>query len=576
MAQSASRLRNFLSPVALSVAAGLMLIGVLVLTPPWWIGTDLFRQPSSIVGFFLIYSAFVIAANVRGVKFDHWLINFVWAFLFGGFAAFGVGCINVALAFHAVTARPIPFAVIALLLPAFMCFAYSDSGNKQAEKEVKEAPDQVDKDFGKSGSIAAGILVGVLVAFLYCLAFAVLIVAMIGDVTLYVLLNLALIGHRAVDFAHLPPLSPLLLKLALKFSPLFIVILVIIPLMILVPIAVSKYSLAGRRDANRDLTQDEIQFIEKCRISLLEYAWREGYMRRSRTMFWITVGAYSLTAAFVLWLFYLTIVSGMSTPASQLGEAFSIVVAPQPWASGILLFVALFAGLPAPAAFLSLISPTYRRRATWWYVSGQINGQLARFVRLGRIGPHVPFSPSDFLKLAGRTLARSWAPAFLLVSGLTAFFWYHDGKLAASITDNGIDVVNYWTLERTHFAFPAVEQVALHCSYDDKGGRFYAYEIDLPRAYSVNLTQAARINHVIGPIDALDSRLRAAKVRFVFAQRKPLFQDPEPDYDPACVRKLALEFKGSDQKKIAKIFHLDGWRANSAVVSSVHLSAHPG
>ena len=227
--------------------------------------------------------------------------------------------------------------------------------------------------------------------------------------------------------------------------------------------------------------------------------------------------------------------------------------------------------LMVPNSISSRISRSYSERVGWVSIGEKneyftLAGRLTAFVRMRRLSPHATFNPGDFLHTANLSFEPFiYVPmAVLAVIGL--FFAHRDLNASDHLTETGIDVVDYWSLEQHHFAYEDVERVVIRCFFTDKGEAVEAYELELPGDRSLQLYEnAKRVASQFEAYEAIDSKLRAAKVSFVPGAHRGWFKTEERGYDVDCVDRVAKDFSTDLQDRVKAIFHREELSASELI-----------
>lgn len=315
--------------------------------------------------------------------------------------------------------------------------------------------------------------------------------------------------------------------------------------------------IAGYREANRDLTVEEITYVERSAETVEDYASRCGYADADAPGALVNWLVYGGLAVLLFWAWQVNFQPYKPPTPPHTGLYLMIPLDIGP--SSVLLLFVVILSWSAPEFLLSCVWRDYAETMAWRNLTKKrletsLKDHLVRFLRIGRLDPRAPIDPGRFLRRGGLALTRPWFFAFILLSAITAFFWVHDQAKTDIISDRGFEVVNYWTFEKARFPFAAVRSVELKCTWDNDKPDF-AYTIHLPQGYDVEMVRWLKQDGSFAEYAAVDEALRRRNTPFRFYVRKPVWADPVTDYDPGCVRTLAVLYPG-----IERLFHLEAWR----------------
>ena len=553
-------LKSAARAVAFAAGLGTAIAGMALLVPqliPPQTGIAVPTDRYALLGLFLLYSAALIGLRAARANLEtgSFLIDNIGSYLLGDMALLGAGFCEGALAIDAIIASPVNVPVALLAVPGLVSLAYGFGSG--AEEKPEKSDEGISPDTGKSATRAT------IVYYLYYTALMVVplslfVILSISWFFAYYTLKAILFSGAQFGAAKFFALIPgLIVRVVPDVAPVLVAVAVVMVLVGVVTALVQWLSLAGHHDANRDLTEREVAFIGQSAAAVRAYGEAQGYTKRNyRTLAALTV-AYLCLGALCVWVWVQLLFPDAAAPAVP---GLILYLPPDVGPSCVLfVFVAIFL-LPLPMWFAYGISPWYAEYSNWRALTSKtaqyvtLSGRLTRWVRTGRLDPYSRFDPSRFLRDGSRSETRFWIIGLVVISAATAWFWNLDRHKDVVFTEQGIDVVNYWTTEKVHFSYRDVRGVELHCSYDENSPSF-SYDVSLPKDYSVDLTRRLRIGRNAAAIEAVDSKLMALHVPVAFGERKPAFRDVVPDYGKNCVCDLANEFKGKDFEAILRIFH---------------------
>jgi len=231
--------------------------------------------------------------------------------------------------------------------------------------------------------------------------------------------------------------------------------------------------LARRPDADRDLTPGETQLIRDAMIEMRKYYGEQAPGLRAALVYWapfvvflMVILAYAIFIGtdFVAGDFYFqpARTKGLDwflyRDGPDAGDRF--LIAP---IIGICVFMLSLVPLFWPA--LGLMRDQYARRsiATEQHLASGLRGSIARSVRLRVTTDLTTLQPLSILKEEWRTFASRVgvaAGAFLIITTGVLFLDRMDYLL---VSDNGIDVTDYWTLKKRVAGYDEIETIEILC-----------------------------------------------------------------------------------------------------------------
>ncbi|MGA7712308.1 MAG: hypothetical protein WCA81_10430 [Rhizomicrobium sp.] len=361
----------------------------------------------------------------------------------------------------------------------------------------------------------------------------------------YHVLKALLMGPAPMDFAQF------LAKLADQTWYLVLVAVIVIALTALTLISVldSHLRLMGVKDANRNLSLDEIAKIEAAYYETAEYVHEARYEKADwrhtvATLVVFLIGVGLVASAF----FWFNALPDIRPDPAGVWLAF---------ASDRALSVGFFVGTGVavlvsllPMIVLALFWTHYAERYGWARLThnGGYAGLTSRLVLLTRLHRlPAPFSPPLFLRREGRRLSRFGLGVIVIGAILTALISYHDRSSITLVRQNGIDVIDWQSLRPTHYAFGELKMLELRCSIEKSGERKVAIWIQLPDNRWLNLANGQPTRN--DSLTRIDGELRRlhTPVDFYMDHQKQLL------YSAKCA---ALE----SEKYPASVLHLDDWK----------------
>lgn len=555
-----SELKSFAAAAALGVGIATGLAGAAV-----GLGAALALLPMRLlpVGCYLVYAGFLILRERFGwsLATGRIYLDLIAENLFGSLALMASGIISAVLAFKAYSHAPSggPW-LYALALPAVVALAYSFGYRKADDAPTPEDEVEVEAGTGKlyrRAYVASSFISALWTGLVYIFFFAAIGVF----ICQWMLLDRCLFGNEWEGFAtaivaQVRFFGPLALLVGVVFAVATFVVG-------LVAMVFHWLSLGTHPDANRDLSNRELAFIEAAQREVRAYGEANGYGQRDWRAVVVMTALYLVFGMAAFAALYKTFLPGGSPPA----EAAHILLYLQPdtGPSAALMVFTICLMIPLPSILLSIVWRRYSEYAMWRglvkktaeYVT--LTGRLTNFVRTGRLDCHRKFDPGDFLHRAGMSLARLMLLPLVPVMALTAWFYWLDSRNADVLADSSITVVHYWSGSPRTFPYSAVRGISLQCTYGRNDRLEYAYTILLPDGFAVDASRTLHRRNTVAALTAIDDKLAGVPVSFEL--RRPLWREPYIAYDPACVRELAGEFSAADGERILRLFHLRQWQA---------------
>lgn len=348
---------------------------------------------------------------------------------------------------------------------------------------------------------------------------------------------------------------------------------VVVPLVLLLVGAGTALSqwLVNRRYARaaRDLTAEQVAFVERAYAALYAYATSRGYERWS-----IVTILLPLIAMFCVVFVYgflgrdlfRSAALAYGPPGGDQSWRFVQTGSPASMVPGILFAIA---GLWALHHAVCRIWHRYAEFVTWGTRTMETDGlnlrqALVRAVRIGRVRADATFSPAAFLRQLSGWNAR-YAYFFAALTGLpTLVLLERDMRNYQRFTDTYIDVVDYWSGEPQRIPYRDVVQVNLECFHKSKGGIDLEYEIELPGDRSIDLIDQADLPGLLADFDRIDRNLRAAGVRFSHNVRRPVGRPEFSAFSEECLAELTSGTDAATARRIEALLHLEEWRERAA------------
>lgn len=521
------------------------------------LGVYVERGKYALARYVLIYAALLIAfASTAGVlRTRSLLVNYALSFVVGPIALMALGLLFAALAVDAAFYRdPANLWVALLAVPAALCFLAS-SLSEFAEKQAEE---QEGATGGSRGALA-GLLI---VAFSFALLIAAVILAINAGYLLFYLLQVNLLDDRDIDLTRVgPALIAVLREVAGERWLLVVIVSALGTALIYAFVGLANLGSRASQRGQRALRPKDEAFVVHCAQELEAYAMARGYDRDARRLLWFV----ALPLMFAPMLVALVVGPNLHDWFPRPYDP--AVLAPLGWhvyerSLGPAAIVTVFASLlwgALPGAVISRLWPRYSEAGGWSGFATQqlsVKHYLALFLRSGFLSRDRMFDPGEFL----RRINTMHEPYFLfpavVLSLAAAIAWHHDISRYHLLTDRYVEVMRYWTLEKQRYAYPAIREVALACTYDN-GRSVVAYGIALPGGFSIDLFDK-RIPERLADLARVDGLIPASVPRR-FANLTPLFGEVRSAYDTLCVEEVAAGMTAEDGERFRQIFRVEQW-----------------
>lgn len=547
-------------------AAAMAAVGVYLFEPGLAdLGFYVERGKYALAGYTLIYAALLVgfAATAGVLRTRLSALDFVLSLFTGPLALLGLGAMFAALAGEALLFRdPVNYWVGLLAIPAVLCFAASSLAEKaekvaDAEHAAPELDDEADDNDSK-GSGTLGLLVW-FVTFITVTLVAVFVAIQAGF-ALYYLLQANLLDGRDLEVERIGPMLLELARNVVAEQWVFAVVTAgIIGGLLFLFIVASAFFTRGK--PGRVINDDEATALWLYAAQLRAYADARGYSRDAKRVLWLVVVP-SLLAPMAILLIAALGSSWFSGPygpdaLAQLG--WHVYEHRLGFAAVVLLLAALLWGV-LPNAILSRLSHGYAERAAWsGFATGwlSVEDYLAKLYSAGAFSLDQPFDPGAFL----RRINTAFEPYLLFPAvPLTlagAILLHHDSSRYYLLTEDYVEVMGYWSLERHRYPYSHVQGVVLGCSYGKNDREDATYSIVLPDGFSIELFRNGPENH-IADLAKVDAKIGHSVPRS-YAMRTPPLRPAESRYDALCVETLASSLAEEDGDRFRAIFRAEEW-----------------
>lgn len=315
-----------------------------------------------------------------------------------------------------------------------------------------------------------------------------------------------------------------------------------------------------RRDKDgieRDLSPEEVSFASACVQQVRAYVAAKGLAATARNSasisFWLFIGLGLLG----LWLFWdiERALAQIYAPPSDAWQFYSIDGLPTKIGALFLVLSLLF----VPRAVLKLVS---RRAAEASGANmlkanrsaGELEAEIVKRVRDRSLAPGTPFDAGELMRTWGITTAVIALVWNVLLAGGIAVWWPHERARDTLFTEEGIETGNFWTTERVVHRYDAVLAAYPMCDEDGDIG----YAIVLPDKVRRSLMSDVGLRASLDDFVKIDSKLRAAGVKFVFALPDGDSSDGDV-IDRQCVIELTMDVDEATRAKVEQVLHLDEW-----------------
>jgi hypothetical protein len=183
---------------------------------------------------------------------------------------------------------------------------------------------------------------------------------------------------------------------------------------------------------------------------------------------------------------------------------------------------------------------------TWARASYSIQDYLRPLVASGRLSPATRFDPGLFLRGIAKTGETSIALAAAALTFVTAILLHHDQSRYALLTDDYIEVMEYWTLTRHRYSYDQVQRVDMSC--DDRDAE---YELVLPDGFSVDVLYRSSLGRRFRDVQRVEQ-----KTNGVARNLPPMSRT---DF-PMCVEDIVRDWDEEDATAAKEIFRLEAWQ----------------
>jgi hypothetical protein len=227
---------------------------------------------------------------------------------------------------------------------------------------------------------------------------------------------------------------------------------------------------------------------------------------------------------------------------------------------GVSAFVMLLAAVfwsVFPNAILARLSRSYSEMSGWASFASNaspisLEAYLTYLLRAGILRREETFDPGKML----HHFNTAWEPLAMypavLLTFLAAIAWHHDQSRYHVLTDQYVEVMSYWTLERQRYPYAAVRGVELSCSID--GDRAAAsYTMLLPGGFTVDLSDSKSFVDRVADLAHVDALIPASTPRVLGSR------EGRSTYDPICVEALAADLPEEDAIRLRAVFRTEDW-----------------
>lgn len=315
-----------------------------------------------------------------------------------------------------------------------------------------------------------------------------------------------------------------------------------------------------RRDRDgieRDLSPEEVSFASACVQQVRDYVAAKGLAAAARNAASISFGLFIGLCLLALWLLW-DIARALAQIYAPPSEAWQFYLIDGPPTKIVALFLVLSVPF-VPQAVLKLVS---RRAAEASGANmlkanrsaGELEAEIVKRVRDRSLAPGTPFDAGELMRTWGITTAVIALVWNVLLAGGVAVWWPHERARDTLFTEEGIETGNFWTTERMVHRYDAVLVAYPMC---DEGGDI-GYAIVLPGEVRRSLMSEVGLSASLDDLVKIDSKLRAAGVKFVFALSEGESSGGDV-VDRRCVIDLTMDMDEATRAKVEQVFHLDEW-----------------
>lgn len=307
----------------------------------------------------------------------------------------------------------------------------------------------------------------------------------------------------------------------------------------------------GTGTQRRDLTAEEVAFVEASEAEVRSYAETKGYTRHNWAavlLFFATVAL--MFASFFAVMFWVEDVRAEAAAAAAVGGPHVVSL---PFDFPLLLVimpVGLLWGV-LPLAILSYASRWFAEWRGWLGITGteryySLQYHLARAVRKGRLSAKERFDPARFLRDGSN---EPWPYGLAILVALTvvaALLLYVHLRSYAVVTEAYVETPTGWTQSRTRLPLAQLKRVEIEC-YEGKRDFTVGYTLVLPSGDTVVLFRIGSLFDRLADIEAIDRSLTAARVPFVAA---------EGAFERSCVDAVASRFDPEDTRRVKALLRI--------------------
>jgi hypothetical protein len=172
---------------------------------------------------------------------------------------------------------------------------------------------------------------------------------------------------------------------------------------------------------------------------------------------------------------------------------------------------------------------------------------IRTLLQSGTLSPSERFDPGKALRDLSGMFSTTFAIAAVLLTFVTAILWHHDQSRYFLITDEYVEVMDYWTLQKHRYGFDKIARVDLHCSDKDA-----EYELVLPDGFSVDVLDRSSLRNRFSDLKRVDAKVGETVARNL----------PPIDYEdyPPCIEDLVRDWAEADADAAKEIFRLEDWQ----------------
>lgn len=512
------------------------------------LGFYLEARKHELLAYTLIYAAglIVISATVGAIRTGNLIGDVIASLTVGSFALLGLGIIFGSLAIAALLADEPNVWLALLALPSALCLRAALTWDS---RKTAPTPPAQRWTIGRASASY------VWAAAYFSISFAVGFVVLGAGYVLFRLLEANLIDGMDIHLGRVLSRAPdALWTVTVNFGPTLLLLGVAFALAI-AAINFVGWALGGLfallpRAEPRGLTHEEAAYIVRSEAAVRRYAEERGYSRFAAP---IVGGALANTTVFVGLGAYFALHLHKWIPrpysAEQLQGIGWHLYYNEPTNALLPIIFAFIGWSLLPFAVAYRLSPTFAEMYGWsGFGLKRANVSPAPYiegmVHSGQLSLSRTFDPGNFL----RDLNKSFEPYFfipaVILTFIAAIIWHHDVSRYYLMTEDRIEVMNYWTLEKQRTTYAEVSDVILGCEFDSDDRPDLSYEIRLPNDFSIELLkidELLRLYRVDGKIPGTVERLFGA------------------GYDAHCIEKLAAGLPGFGGEMVREVFRVEEW-----------------